>query len=148
MIKSLRSLPEYEQLRRSIKRLARCTILNIVSDGNYDLDLIRGEIRDGEELLTRTIWEGSKQYRKWTDHPKLLVYTVVTYYDYEDDADFHYLCVEGDYSEYYRAHNHQVIVTDRKLPHLDYKSKSLNDLCGEWMSHDLYWHIKLTMENA
>lgn len=147
MIKSLRSLPEYKQLSRSIKRLARLTVLNVAGDGDYDLDLIRREIRDEQNILTRSIREGSKQYKKWTDHSKLYVYTVITYHDYEDDNSFHYYCVEGDHSEYYRAQNHQVIVTDRKLPELDHDSKSLNALCGEWMSRDLYQYIKLTLEN-
>lgn len=147
MIKSLRSLPEYKQLGRSIKRLARLTVLNVVNDSTYDLDLIRKDIRDEQKLLSKSIREGSKQYKKWTDHSKLHIYTVVTYYDYEDVISFHYHCVEGDHSEYYRAHNHRVIVTDRKLPELDHNSKSLNALCGEWMSRDLYQYIKLTLEN-
>lgn len=147
MIKALRSLPEYKQLSRSVKRLARCTVLNVVGDWDYDLDLIRREIRDEQNILTRSIREGSKQYKEWTDHSKLRVYTVVTYYDYEDDNSFHYHCVEGDHSEYYRVHNHRVIVTNRKLPELDHDSKSLNALCGEWMSRDLYQYIKLTLEN-
>lgn len=147
MIKSLRSLPEYKQLGRSIKRLARCTVLNVVGDRDYDLDLIRREICDEQKILTRSIEEGSKQYKEWTDHSKLRVYTVVTYYDYEDYNSFHYYCAEGDRSEDYRALDYQVIVTDRKLPELDHDSKSLNALCGEWMSHDIYQYIKLTLEN-
>lgn len=147
MIKSLRSLPEYKQLSRSIKRLARLTVLNVVNDSAYDLDLVRKDIQDEQKLLAKSIAEGSKQYKKWTDHSKLHVYTVVTYYDYGDDISFHYHCVEGDHSEYYRAHNHRVIVTDRKLPELDHDSKSLNTLCGEWMSLNLYNYIKLTLEN-
>ena len=147
MIKSLRLLPEYKQLGRSIERLTRCTVLNLVIGEDYDLDLIRKDIRDEQNVLARTIKEGSKQYKEWTDHSKLCIYTVVTYYDYEDDDSFHYYCVEGDHSEDYRAHNHRVIITDRKLPKLDHNSKSLNALCGEWMSSDLYQYIKLTLEN-
>ena len=146
-LRSLRTLPEYKQLSRSIKRLTRCTVLNAVSDGNYDLDLIRREIRDGQDLLTRTIMEGSKQYKKWADHSKLRVYTVVTHYDYEDDNIFSYYCIEGDHSEDHRAYGCQVIITDRKLPEEDHNSKSLDALCGEWMSRDLYQYIKLTSEN-
>lgn len=147
MIKSLRSLPEYKQLGRSIKRLARLTVLNIINDSTYDLDLVRKDIRDEQKTLARSISEGSKQYKEWTDHSKLYVYTVITYHDYEEDNSFHYHCVEGDRSEDYRAHNHRVIVTDRKLPELDHDSKSLNALCGEWMSLNLYNYIKLTLEN-
>lgn len=147
MIKSLRSLPEYKQLSRSIKRLARLTVLNEITYKDYDLSVVREEINTQQEILARSIREGSKQYKKWEDGLKLYVYTVVTYYDFEDVNSFHYYCVEGDYSEYYRAHNHQVIVTDRKLPDIDNNSKSLDELCGEWISLDLYQYIERTLEN-
>lgn len=147
MIKSLRSLPEYKQLSRSVKRLARLTVLNEINGPDYDLSIVRQEIHEQQNLLSKSISEGSKQYKEWTDHSKLHVYTVITYHDYEDDNSFHYHCVEGDHSEDYRAHNHRVIVTDRKLPELDHNSKSLNALCGEWISRDLYHYIKLTLEN-
>ncbi|QXN70494.1 hypothetical protein AGENTSMITH_90 [Bacillus phage vB_BspM_AgentSmith] len=147
MIKSLRSLPEYKQLSRSVKRLAHLTVLNEVNDTDYDLSIVRQEIHEQQRLLSRSISEGSKQYKEWTDHSKLYVYTVITYHDYEEDNSFHYHCVNGDYSEEYREHNHRVIITDKKLPELDYDSKSLNALCGEWMSLNLYNYIKLTLEN-
>lgn len=147
MIKSLRSLPEYKQLSRSIKRLTRLTVLNEITYKDYDLSVVREEINTQQEILARSIREGSKQYKKWEDGLKLYVYTVVTYYDYEDDNSFYYHCLEGDHSENYRAQNHRVIVTDRKLPEVDHNSKSLDALCGEWMDDDLYQYIKLTLEN-
>ena len=126
---SKETLPGYEQLGRFIKRLARLTVLNEVIGEDYDLSAVREEINTQQNILSRSISEGSKLYKKWTDHSKLRVYTVVTYYDYEGINSFHYHCVEGDHSEDYRAHNHLVIVTDRELPELDYDSKSLNALC-------------------
>ena len=147
MIKSLIPLPEYKQLDRSIERLAHLTVLNETTFKDYDLSIVREEINVQQEMLTRSIREGSKLYKKWGDGLKLYIYTVVTYHDYEDDNLFYYNCLEGDHSRHYRAQDHQVIVTNRKLPELDHDSKSLDALCGEWMSRNLYEYIKLTLEN-